>query len=58
MLGLMPMVRDRRRNSRMSLGSTQPGMIFTWLRLRPLASQRYFTRPFTMFEKPVTCDPI
>jgi hypothetical protein len=27
-----------RRNSRMSLGSTQPGMMFTWLRLRPVAS--------------------
>ncbi len=52
------MVRDRRRSSRISLGSTQPGMIFTWLRLRPVASHRYLTMPFTMFEKPVTCDPM
>jgi len=42
----------------MSLGSTQPGTMFTWLRFRPLASQRYVTMPFTMFEKPVTCDPM
>jgi len=34
-----------RRNSRMSLGSTQPGMMFTWFRLRPVASEKYFTIP-------------
>ena len=57
MLGLIPMAREIRRSSRISLGSTQPGRMFTWFRLRPVVSAKYVTRLFVMLEKPVTCDP-